>query len=152
MSWIFMDKLVTEDSTPAGAIGFVYKIVHIPTGKFYIGKKNLVSTRRLKIGKRELQSIKESRKADGILGRLPSKKTVKTDSDWETYYSSNEELIQMVKDGKADELRREIIQFCFSKKALSYYELYWQFKYDVLIVDDCYNNNIGGTYYRKDLI
>ena len=64
MSWIFMDKLVTEDSTPQGAIGFVYKIVHIPTGKFYIGKKNLVSTRRIKLGKKELQVIKESRKLE----------------------------------------------------------------------------------------
>lgn len=151
MSWIFMDKLVTEDSIPSGAIGFVYKIVHIPTDKFYIGKKNLVSTRRIKLGKKELQVIKESRKLEKKGGRLPSKKTVTKDSDWEIYYSSNDEIQKMVADGNADEFKREIIQFCFSKKALSYYELYWQFKYEVL-TENSFNSNIAGSYYRKDLI
>ena len=151
MSWNFMDKIVTEDSIPLDAIGFVYKIIHIPTGKFYIGKKNLTSVRRLKIGKRELDSLKEARKAEGKSGRLPSKKTVKKTSDWENYYSSNDVIKEMVKSGKSDEFKREIIQFCFSKKSLSYWEVYYQFKYDVLASDNCYNDTIGGSYYRKDL-
>ncbi len=36
MSWKFKENIVTEENTPEGAIGFVYKIVHTPTGKFYI--------------------------------------------------------------------------------------------------------------------
>ena len=34
-------------------IGFVYKITHIGTGKFYIGKKSLFSSRKTSISKKE---------------------------------------------------------------------------------------------------
>jgi hypothetical protein len=44
---------------------------------------------------------------------------------------------------------REIIKLCNSKKQLSYYETYWQFKLDVLS-QDTYNENILGKFYRKD--
>ena len=33
MSWKFKGNIVTEENTPDGAVGFVYKIVHTPTGK-----------------------------------------------------------------------------------------------------------------------
>jgi len=48
MSWIFNGNIVTEENTPEGAVGFVYKMIHIPTGRFYIGKKSLNQVRRLK--------------------------------------------------------------------------------------------------------
>jgi len=150
-NWLWNGNDVTEDVIPEISVGFVYKIEHIPTGKYYIGKKSLESVRNVKIGKRELIKLKEERKAAGIGGRPPLKKKVRKASDWEKYYSSNEWINEQVKEGKQDEFKREIIQFCNSKKSLSYYEVYWMFKYDVLSDENCLNGNISGKYYRKDL-
>jgi hypothetical protein len=152
MSWYLGDKEVTEDLIPEESVGFVYKITHIPSGKFYIGKKSLESVRNVKIGVRELKKLKEERKAAGIGGRAPLKKKVRKSSDWEKYYSSNEWINEQVKEGKQEEFKREIIQFCNSKKSLSYYEVYWMFKYDVLSDENSLNGNILGKFYSKDLV
>jgi hypothetical protein len=152
MSWYLGDNEVLENVIPEDSIGFIYKITHIPSSKYYIGKKSLESIRNVKIGKRELIKIKEERRAAGIGGRASLKKKVRKASDWEKYYSSNEWIIEQVKEGKENEFKREIIQFCTSKKTLSYYEIYWMFKYDVLSDDNSLNGNISGKFYRKDLV
>ena len=152
MSWYLGDKEVSENLIPEESVGFVYKITHIPSGKFYIGKKSLESVRNVKIGVRELKKLKEERKAAGIGGRAPLKKKVRKSSDWEKYYSSNEWITEQVKEGKQEEFKREIIQFCNSKKSLSYYEVYWMFKYDVLSDENSLNGNILGKFYSKDLV
>lgn len=152
MSWYLGDKKVTEDLIPEEAVGFVYKITHSPSGKYYIGKKSLESVRTVKIGVRELKKLKEERKAAGISGRAPLKKKVRKSSDWETYYSSNDWIKEQIKEGKETEFKKEIIQFCNSKKSLSYYEVYWMFKYDVLSDENALNGNISGKWYRKDIL
>ena len=152
MNWLYENKEITEEVIPEEAAGFVYKITHIPTGKYYIGKKSLESVRNVKIGVRELKKLKEERKAAGIGGRAPVKKKVRKVSDWGTYYSSNEWIKEQIKEGNASDFQREIIQFCNSKKSLSYYEVYWMFKYDILSDDNCLNGNISGKFYRKDLV
>ncbi len=134
MSWNFNGIKVTEENTPEGAIGFVYKIIHIPTGKFYIGKKSLSQTRRLKPLKGKVR-----------------KRVVRKASDWETYYSSNEWIKKEVKEGRAGDFEREIIQFCFSKKSLTYWEVWWQFKLDVLADSQSINENLMGKFFRKDI-
>lgn len=151
MNWLYKNNEVSIEDIPEDSVGFVYKIIHIPTNRYYIGKKALNSVRNVKIGKRELERIKEERKANKIPGPAPKKKVVRKVSDWETYYSSNEWINEQIKEGKQSEFRREIIQFCKSKKSLSYYEVYWMFKYDVLSDDNSLNANILGSFYRKDL-
>lgn len=150
MNWIYQHNEVTRDTLPEGAVGFIYRIVHIPTGKYYIGKKQLESTRNVKLSKKALAILKEARTGKG--GRLPSKKRVVSESDWQNYYSSNAEIKQMVSDGKAAEFSREIIKYCFSLKSLGYWETYYLFTNNVLADDNCYNSNISGRYFRKDLI
>ena len=134
MSWKFKGNIVTEENTPDGAVGFVYKITDIRTGKFYIGKKSLTSTRRLKPLKGKVR-----------------KRVVKKASDWEKYYSSNEWIKSEVKAGNAEHFEREIIQFCFSKKSLTYWEVWWQFKMDVLADPQSINENLMGKFFRKDI-
>ena len=152
MNWLHQNIEITEEVIPEEAVGFIYMITHIPTGKYYIGKKSLESVRNVKIGVRELARIKEERKLAGIRGSLPKKKKVRKSSDWEKYYSSNEWINEQVKEGKKDEFKREVIQFCNSKKSLSYYEVYWMFKYDVLSDENSLNGNILGKFYSKDLV
>jgi hypothetical protein len=134
VSWKFNGNIVTEENTPEGAVGFVYKIIHLPTGKYYIGKKSLTQTRRLKPLKGKVR-----------------KRVVKKASDWEKYYSSNEWIKQQIKEGKEEEFVRVIIQFCFSKKSLTYWEVWWQFKEDVLNNPLSINENIIGKFFRKDI-
>jgi hypothetical protein len=152
MNWLYKDKEIHLEDIPEDAVGFVYKIIHTPTGKYYIGKKSLESIRNVKIGKRELERIKSERKELKLRGSAPKKKKVRKISDWETYYSSNEWINEEVKSGKGDEFSREILQFCNSKKSLSYYEVEWMFRYDVLRDENSLNGNISGKWYRKDLV
>ena len=135
MSWLHEGNIVTEEHVPIGAVGFVYKIIHTPTGRYYIGKKSLTSTRRL-----------------APLKGQKRKRIVTKSSDWEKYYSSNDWIKEQVKEGKSDEFSREIIQYCFSKKSLTYYEIYWQFQYNVLADDNAINENLMGKFYRRDLL
>jgi hypothetical protein len=151
MNWLYNDIELSDEDIPTEAVGFVYKIIHVPTNKFYIGKKSLISTRRIKLGKKELTNLKEERKLNGISGRLPSKKNVVKESDWKGYFSSSDWIKGEVKLGRASDFIREIIKFCPTKKSLSYWEVYYQFKYDVLTNEQSLNDNIGGRYYRKDL-
>jgi len=151
LNWLWNGNDVTEDVIPENAVGFVYKIEHIPSGKYYIGKKSLQSVRNVKIGKRELQRIREERKLAGIRGSLPKKKKVRKSSDWQKYYSSNDWIKEQISEGKEDEFKRSVLQFCYSKKSLSYYEVQYQFKYDVLSDENCLNGNILGKFYKKDL-
>jgi hypothetical protein len=152
MNWLHNGNEVTEEMVPDGAVGFIYMISHIPTGKYYIGKKSLESVRNIKIGVRELAKIKQERKAAGMGGRAPLKKKVRKSSDWEKYYSSNEWINKQVKEGKENEFKREIFEFCYSKKALSYLEVYYQFKHNVLSNENSINENILGKFFRKDTL
>ena len=76
MNWLHQNIEITEEVIPEEAVGFIYMITHIPTGKYYIGKKSLESVRNVKIGVRELARIKEERKLAGIRGSLLKKKKV----------------------------------------------------------------------------
>jgi hypothetical protein len=152
MNWLHNEKEVTEEMVPDGAVGFIYMISHIPTGKYYIGKKSLESVRNVKIGVRELAKIKQERKAAGMGGRAPVKKKIRKSSDWEKYYSSNEWINKQVKEGKEEEFKREIIEFCYSKKSLSYLEVYYQFKHNVLSNENSINENILGKFFKKDTL
>ena len=151
IKWLWEGNHINDEDIPEEAVGFVYMIEHIPTGKYYIGKKSLESVRNVKIGVRELARIKEERKLAGIRGSLPKKKKVRKSSDWQKYYSSNDWIKEQISEGKEDEFKRKILQFCYSKKSLSYYEVYWMFKYDVLSDENSLNGNILGKFYSKDL-
>lgn len=154
-NWLYKDEEITSlDDVPEGKDmeGFVYRITHLPTGKYYIGKKSLWSRRNKKIGKREKARLREERKAKGIGGRLPKKKLVVKESKWQEYHSSNDWIKGKVKEGKEDEFKREIIDFYPDKKALTYYELKHQFSNNVLADKMSLNENLLGKFYKRDLV
>jgi hypothetical protein len=122
--------------------GFVYAIIHEPTGKIYIGKKQFFSTQNKKLGKKELIALPTAR------GRKPTKKKVITESNWKNYYSSNDEVKKLPKE----ELTRYLLKLCKTSKQLTYWEIKYLFHYDVLENELFFNDNIEGRYFRKDLI
>ena len=150
--WLFKEKVIESiDEMPQDTYGFIYLVTHLPSNRKYIGKKVLYFERNVKIGKRELQALKEERKAKGMGGRPPSKKKVVKESDWKTYYGSQAEIKELVKDGKESDFRREILKFVNNKKHLTYFECKYLFIYEVLENNDEYiNDNILAKFYSRD--
>jgi serine/threonine protein kinase len=51
--WTYNNEhMETLSSFPEGTFGFIYRVVHIPTGKTYIGKKVLFHQKKIKLTKR----------------------------------------------------------------------------------------------------
>jgi hypothetical protein len=129
---------------PYGAFGFVYEVLHKPSGKKYIGRKQLISVITKALGKKELAEITDK--------RASKKKKVQKESDWKTYYGSHSEIKQLIKEGKQEEFERTILEFAFAPKHLTYLETKYLFSLGVLENGDVYfNDNILGKFFRKDL-
>jgi hypothetical protein len=134
--WLYKDKEINSiEDMPADTFGFVYLVTHTPSGKKYLGKKQLISNRTLP----PLKGSKRKRK-------------IQKESDWKTYYGSQSEVKQLVKESKDKlEFVREILIFTSTKKQLTYFETKLQFVNEVLENDEYLNSNILGKFFRKDL-
>ena len=142
MSWIYGDKIINsiEDiqnlELPFEVVGFIYEVEYKPTGQKYIGKKVLSFNRKL----------------PPLKGKKRPRRVIK-ESDWKTYCGSNKILQEYINSGAGlTDFTREILQFCSSKKQLTFYETLWQFNKKVLQDSKYLNENILGKFYRKDLL
>mgnify|MGYP003347636392 FL=1 len=143
-NWLYQgQEYLSLEDFPENCIGFVYKIYNEDTGKIYIGKKIL---RNLLTKKLTLKEKSEWSKP----GKVPNKTKVVKESDWAKYYGSCKPLLEDVKVLGPHKFKREIIEFCFNKKQLSYYEVFYQMVYEVLSTDS-YNENIQGKWFRRDV-
>jgi hypothetical protein len=122
--WIYNDKEFTSADI-GNYIGFVYVITDLTNGMKYVGKKNFFSRRKLPPLKGKKQ-----------------KRTKIIESDWETYYGSNEEVKSLVEGFGRDRFRREILHLCETKGELSYKELLEQVERKVLLKPHEYYNGI----------
>jgi hypothetical protein len=129
MSWLYNDVPFTNaeatEKITDGYIGFVYEILDTQNNKKYIGKKLLVS-------KKKLAPLKGQKR----------KRIKIVQTDWETYYGSSESVKLLVEE-RAETFTRRILHFCKSKGELSYAEAKEQFDREVLLSDDYYNEFIG---------
>ena len=146
MSWVYNKEKITDiNQLKKEVMGFVYIINHIPSGKSYVGKKFLVFTRKQKLGKKELKIF------EGQKGRPPKFKVVSKESDWKTYWSSNKQLVELVKNEPEKNFQRVILHFASSKKELTYFETKYQFLYEVLEKsNEFFNDNILGKFFTRD--
>jgi hypothetical protein len=143
--WKYNKEEISDISEiPYGAFGFVYEVLHKPSGKKYIGRKQLISVTTKALGKKELAEITDK--------RASKKKKVQKESDWKSYYGSHSEIKQLIKEGKKEEFERTILEFAFAPKHLTYLETKYLFSLGVLENGDVYfNDNILGKFFRKDL-
>jgi hypothetical protein len=143
--WLYQNKIIEklEDFGEITPYGFIYIIENIETGKFYIGKKQLMSTTNVKMGKKEIAEQPIQR------GRKVTKKQIIKESNWKEYWGSNKSLLDDIKTLGKDKFKREILTICSTKKLHTYYELSTQCIYNVL-QSNSYNDNIEGRYFRKD--
>ena len=150
--WLYKNEVIGSiREMPKDTYGFIYQVTHLPSDRKYIGKKVLYFERNVRLGKKELQALKEERKAKGIGGRTPLKKKVIKESDWKTYYGSQTEIKDLVKNGKESDFEREILKFVDNKKHLTYFECKYLFIYEVLENNkEFINDNILAKFYSRD--
>ena len=114
--WLYNNKVVeTIEDISVNTFGFIYITTHIPSGISYIGKKSLYHNVKRKLTKKELAEQTGR-------GRKSTTETIQKESDWKTYYGSEEFIKQKIKEKKQDEFKREIIHFVENKKMLTYFE------------------------------
>lgn len=127
--WTYQGSEFTEDQI-GKYIGYVYLITNKTNNRKYIGKK--------------LFWFSKTRVVKG------KKKKEKALSDWESYWSSSEELKKDVKELGEENFTREILYLCNSKGEMSYLELREQIIHDVLLKqDEWYNGFVGGKIHRN---
>jgi hypothetical protein len=142
--WLYNNEVIeTIEDIPANTFGFIYITTHIPSGMAYIGKKSLYHNVKRKLTKKELAEQTGR-------GRKSTTETIQKESDWKTYYGSEDFIKQRIKEKKQDEFKREIIHFVENKKMLTYFECKYQFIYGVLENENYLNSNILGKFYSKD--
>tara|TARA_B100001287_G_C22523536_1_gene453878 strand:+ start:305 stop:757 length:453 start_codon:yes stop_codon:yes gene_type:complete len=147
MSWIDTNGEIISDISdfPDNTFGFVYRVVHKPTGKTYIGKKVLYFQRKVKLTQKDLKMY------EGVVGRKPSYKLAIKESNWKDYWGSNKLLKEVMDLEPIDNFERHIIKTAPNKKLLTYYETKYQFIYQVLEnPDEYFNDNILGKFFTKD--
>ena len=126
LDWYFQNEIAIP---PEGAIGFVYCITNKVSGKRYIGKKLCRFTRT----KQKTVTLKNGTK---------KKKKIKeySESDWRTYYGSNEYLANDVQELGEGNFYREVLVWCNSTGEMTYIESYYQFTLNVLLYPDLWYN------------
>lgn len=113
-------------------VGFVYIITDLSNNKKYVGKKTLISKRRL----------------PPLKGKTRRRIKI-VESDWQNYFGSSEEVKILVEDRGRDQFKREILHLCKGKGEMSYLELKEQVDRRVLFSDEYYNEFIGCKIHSK---
>jgi hypothetical protein len=137
--WLFEGNSITE--LPEDCVGFVYLITNLISGRKYIGKKlakfskTTYKTVKLKNGTKKKKKIRS-----------------KIDSDWLTYYGSNDQLNKDIEQLGSNNFKREILFYCKSKAECSYIEAREQFTHRVLESDDYYNGQISVRVHGSHII
>lgn len=144
--WLYENKeiLKKEDFPENDIYGFVYKIINRTNDKFYIGKKQIFSKTKKKIGK-------EQKAKNKLLNIWKDYEIVIKEMDWQNYWGSSKELQADVKTLGKENFDKQILKFCKNTTELTYWETAYQFKEDVLLRDS-YNDTILGRFYRKTLV
>lgn len=129
--WLYNGEEFTSEMI-GDYVGFVYVITDLSNNKKYVGKKTLVS-------KRKLQPLKGKTR----------KRTKIVESDWRDYFGSSEEVKMLVEQNGRDSFKREILHLCKSKGEMSYLELKEQVNREVLLNEEYYNGIIQVKIHRS---
>jgi len=135
--WVY-----TENYDPADYLGFVYIIKNKKSGKLYIGKKVFWNNTKTRLTKKELAEQTGP-------GRKSTHKVVTKESNWKFYWGSSKELLEDIKELGTSNFEKKILKLCKTKKEMTFFEMYYQCRHDVL-TSNSYNDNILGKFYRRD--
>jgi hypothetical protein len=146
MDWTYEDEVVEE--LPEGIYGFIYELTFLDDKNVeykYIGKKSCFSVNKL-------PALKSGEVRDGATRTHRNKNgkriyydIIRKEAKWKEYEGSSEFTTNMTVTSK------KILRFCVSKRELTYREVYYQFKYDVLENPDYLNACINNQFFRNNL-
>lgn len=123
--WTYKGEVFNYDkAVEDGFIGFVYCITD-PNGMKYVGKKLIITTRKL-------PPLKGKKR----------KRTKIVETDWRKYWGSGEAIPLLVEQYGEDKFLREILHLCKTKGELGYKELLEQTDRRVLEKPEEYHNGI----------
>jgi len=124
---------------PSGYYGFIYCIFD-DKGKVYYGRKSFEHSKKVKLSKKRR---KETRKRVEV---------TKKDSGWLSYWGSCKPLLEYIEDrGGTEGFKRVIIKLCKDKISLNFWEISIQIQNNVLFRGDCWNNSVGGKYFKNKI-
>ncbi len=128
MTWYYNGVPYENDGTH---FGFVYLIENLLTGKKYIGRKYFTAA-----GYKQIKG---------------KRKKVRKESDWESYYGSNETLKAEVAEIGEQNYRRTILHLCKTKSECSYWETWEIFTRHALLNEVYYNDWVSAKVRRAHL-
>ena len=117
MTWYYGGVPFEEDGTH---FGYVYLIENLITGKKYIGRKYFTAA-----GYRQIKG---------------KRKKIRKESDWKSYFGSNETLKAEIAELGEHNFRRTILHLCKSKSECSYMETFEIFSRHALLNELYYND------------
>lgn len=129
--WYYNEEEFTSEMIEDN-VGFVYLITNLSDNKKYVGKKTLIS-------KRKLPPLKGKTR----------RRTKIVESNWQDYFGSSEEVNALVEEHGRDNFKREILHLCKSKGEMSYLELKEQMAREVLLDDEYYNGILQVKIHRS---
>jgi hypothetical protein len=143
VNWTYNNKEITSiEQFPEGAIGIIYRIDNLTNGRYYFGRKTCISKRKKKLTIAEKKLEENKRKT--------FKYEVSETSGWKSYKGSNKPLLSDI--AKGDKFKKEIIQFCFSKAEMTFYETRAIICSTCLLSEDCYNDWVSCKVYKSHLM
>lgn len=139
VNWTYRGEEITDiTQMPKDVFGFIY-LITTSSGRAYIGKKQVVSVRKRKFGKREIAKMENK--------RLKKWEYVTKENDWKTYTGSNIDLNNLIADGEP--YTKEILYYGTNKSQLTYLETRELWSHRVLESEKFFNGNIGGRHFNQ---
>jgi hypothetical protein len=129
--WTYNGEIVA-DKTAQLYQGFVYKLTHLATNRYYVGKKFFIH----QVCKKPLKGKRFKRHST-------------KESDWKSYYGSNPELQEILAKEGPGAFKREMLHLCDSKFDCAYMEALEQFERRVLFDPLAFNQVINLRLRRR---
>lgn len=130
---------------PMGVYGFIYRLIY-EDGTMYIGKKNIFCIEKRQALQNGTIRSNAKRIHKNIGGKRVAFDVVTKESNWLKYVGSHNTSKSLV-------VRREILCYAPSKRALSYLEAKYLFVYGAIEINNNYLNcNILGKFFKGNLI
>lgn len=130
--WTYRGTPFTE--IPAGAFGFIYRIINLTTGRFYIGRKQFISVTRKKVAGRK------------------NRKVVRKETKWREYTGSNNELNKDVEFFGKENFSYEVLAIGYTKGQCNYLEENVQHRLNVVIDGNTYNDSVGSGKWMNMIV